>query len=272
MLIKTLLVGDLHLKAEFVLPIVESKIQELDCQQVIFLGDYVDDWDQQRNTDAYLRDLDFLIQWKKRMTDNGLHIINLLGNHDAPYLIDEPRAYSLQIYSGFKSVRDRLNALDLQAAFQLDSFLISHAGYCWGQEVEARHFEALTLVDIEMISELEDHVGIGRGGRYWVGSPIWADYNLELTSQPNPKYLKQVVGHTPRQNVNLDADNQYEIYGIDTFSMSGSGDAPYYKFIGDGDLLMYDNQTEDLTAVHTEWQSSETINKLLAIRAMQNNN
>ena len=269
---RTLLVGDLHLKAELILPIVESKMKELDCQQVIFLGDYVDDWDQQRNIDVFLRDLDFLIQWKKRMINKGFRIINLLGNHDVPYLIDEPRAYSLQIYSGFKLVKDRLKALDLQVAFQLDSFLISHAGYCWGQEVEPQHFKILTLKDIEMIRDLEEHVGIGRGGRYWVGSPIWADYNLELTDQPNPKYLKQVVGHTPRENVNLNADNQYKIYGIDTFSMNSSGDTPYYKFIGDGSLLMYDDQKADMIDVHTEWQLSETIDKLLAIRGVPNMN
>lgn len=38
---KTILVGDLHLTAQIVLPMVEQKVKELGIKRVILLGDYV---------------------------------------------------------------------------------------------------------------------------------------------------------------------------------------------------------------------------------------
>ncbi|HEY0221435.1 MAG TPA: hypothetical protein VGC17_01285 [Lactovum miscens] len=39
---RTLLVGDLHLKMSLILPMVEEKVTELSCQRVVLLGDYMD--------------------------------------------------------------------------------------------------------------------------------------------------------------------------------------------------------------------------------------
>lgn len=39
---KTLLIGDLHLKSQLILPIVDRIIQTYNIKRVIFLGDYVD--------------------------------------------------------------------------------------------------------------------------------------------------------------------------------------------------------------------------------------
>ena len=39
---KTLLVGDLHLKSQLILPIVDNVIKDNNVKRVIFLGDYVD--------------------------------------------------------------------------------------------------------------------------------------------------------------------------------------------------------------------------------------
>jgi len=48
---KTLLVGDLHLKAQLILPnIVEEAIEKLGCKRVIRMGDYMDEYKQQNNT------------------------------------------------------------------------------------------------------------------------------------------------------------------------------------------------------------------------------
>lgn len=45
---KTLLVGDLHLKAKIILSMVEQKIRELGVKRVILLGDYVDVYEQEK--------------------------------------------------------------------------------------------------------------------------------------------------------------------------------------------------------------------------------
>lgn len=43
---KTLLVGDLHLKAQVILPMVEEKMAGHHCLQVILMGDYMDAYGQ----------------------------------------------------------------------------------------------------------------------------------------------------------------------------------------------------------------------------------
>jgi len=41
---KTLLVGDLHLQAWHILPFVRKMIAETKAQRIVFMGDYVDQW------------------------------------------------------------------------------------------------------------------------------------------------------------------------------------------------------------------------------------
>lgn len=45
---KTILVGDLHLTAQIVLPMVEQKVKELGIKRVILLGDYTDAYEQEK--------------------------------------------------------------------------------------------------------------------------------------------------------------------------------------------------------------------------------
>lgn len=255
---KTLLVGDLHLTGRIILPIVEEKIKELNCQRVILLGDYTDAWGQTSNVELYDAELTYLLDWKVKMVSKGIEVITLMGNHDAPYLIDEPRNYSVFNKTCFRQTGDKLWELGLQVAYKLDDYIVSHAGYAWGQEPEEWHFKCLSISDIAKISILEAHVGIARGGRYWVGSPIWADYELELKDQPNPHLLKQVVGHSPQLKISLDSSKislDSSLVGIDTFTISRS-----FEFVGNGDLLLYDNC--ELSVVQTNWKTSENLKKI----------
>ena len=61
---KTLLIGDLHLKPQQILPIVDKIIQTHNIKRVIFLGDYVDLHGQTNNIQLYAKDLTFLYDWK----------------------------------------------------------------------------------------------------------------------------------------------------------------------------------------------------------------
>lgn len=45
---KTILVGDLHLKAAFILPMVEQKVKQFGVQRVILMGDYMDAYEQEK--------------------------------------------------------------------------------------------------------------------------------------------------------------------------------------------------------------------------------
>ncbi len=57
---KTLLIGDLHLKSQLILPIVDKIIQTHNIKRIIFLGDYVDLHGQTNNIQLYAKDLTFL--------------------------------------------------------------------------------------------------------------------------------------------------------------------------------------------------------------------
>ena len=83
---KTILVGDLHLTAQIVLPMVEQKVKELGIKRVILLGDYTDAYEQEKNVDLYVNELDYLFIWKSKMNVFGVEVISLLGNHDVSYL------------------------------------------------------------------------------------------------------------------------------------------------------------------------------------------
>lgn len=185
---KTILLGDLHLKAEIILPMVEKKVKELGVKRVIFLGDYMDAYEQEKNIELYMNELDYLFIWKSKMSIFGVEVINLLGNHDVSYLTITPRMYSLQNTDGFLSVGQKLLKLNLQIAFQLDDYLVSHAGYTQDFDLEYWHFETINKILIEKLDDLEDHVGRFRGGEYLLGSPLWADFDHELSYLPNPKY------------------------------------------------------------------------------------
>lgn len=260
---KTILVGDLHLKAQLILPIVTEQIKKHNCEQVILLGDYTDDWGQQQNTNLYYQELDYIIDWKKNLKKLDINVITLIGNHDSPYLIDEPVGYSLQNREGFQIVAEKLLELEIQVAFNLDDYLISHAGYCWNNELEDWHLRSLTLSDLENISTLDQRVGTSRGGDYYTGSPLWADYTLDLFNLPNPKYPKQIVGHTPVTRI---YSSDTTLIDIDTFNLRPISLYPYYEFIGNGELLLHDDESKNFSVLKTDWRNIVTLEKLLLLR------
>ncbi|XOQ36230.1 MAG: hypothetical protein ACFWTQ_01605 [Lactococcus sp.] len=238
---KTLLVGDLHLKMSLVLPIVEEKSNEFNCQRVILLGDYMDAHGQQDNLRLYAFELQFLIDWKQKMQSRGFEIITLVGNHDAPYLIERPEIFSTQNIDLFWAINENLLGLRLQVAYWLDDILVSHAGFCFDEEPKEWYFETITDNEIIDLVDLQEKVGISRGGQAKFGSPLWADYNKDLIPFPNPKYLKQIIGHTPQEKISF----KLPMIPIDTFSM------------GNGELLMYDDESKYLSIIKTSWKSDK---------------
>lgn len=256
---KTLLVGDLHLKARMILPLVEKMVLERECDRIIMLGDYTDDWNCNLDERLYFNELDFLINWKVQMEEQGKQVITLLGNHDAPYLTGELRGYSL--HHNYRKVAHKLIELGVQIAFELDDYICSHAGFCVGFDLQEWHLRKLTFsnFDIRNVKDLENKIG-KRGGLVQIPSPLWADFS-ELNKYPNPDIPKQIVGHTPQNKIFFtnESDGQYQFVDIDTFNLATSGVYPYYSFRGNGDLLLYDN---GLSILKTNWQEKEMLEKI----------
>ncbi|KAF1296612.1 hypothetical protein BAU15_14825 [Enterococcus sp. JM4C] len=268
---KVLLVGDLHLKSKVILPIVEETIEQYEVEQVVMLGDYLDDWNCSQDSQLYWEELTFLVRWKNKIERSGVKVVTLLGNHDAPYLTGELRNYSLNKAFDIDSkklsiddvISDKLMELGVQIAYQLDDFLVSHAGYHQGQPLEKWHLRKLTLSDLDLrnVKELENRISTYRGGYSLNPSPLWTDF-YELIEFCNPKYPKQIVGHTPQKHIVLKTNSQipYQLIDIDTFSLSTKATYPYYEFKGNGDLLFYHDG--ELSIINTRWRNKETLEKV----------
>ena len=227
---KTLLVGDTHLMCGLILSFVSTVIKKRDVKRVILMGDYTDQWGCLSCPDIYKDDLRLLYDWKVAQEQQGIHVILLAGNHDVPYLINEKVYYSLANQQGFQWVKEILLSLKLQIAYQLDDYLVSHAGYTEDYEPEAWHFESLLAQHLYDLKVLHEQAGISRGGRFKTGSPIWADFNRDLAVNPNLNHLKQIVGHTPVRKI----ETAKQTIPIDTFSL----DRAHFP-IGDGSMLLY---------------------------------
>lgn len=250
---KTLLVGDLHLKSQIILPLIEEKVFEERCERIILLGDYMDSYGQTSNVKLYAQELSFLIEWKKKIIANGIEVITLIGNHDAPYLIGNSADFSVRNEELFFSISDNLYELGVQVAYKLGDYIVSHAGIVEGFNLDEQYFRLVNISDVPFVEQLQTHIGIMRGGEKLSGSPFWADY-MELKTLSNPKYPKQIFGHTPQKNISLNTN----LVGIDTFSVYSSNNG--WKLIGDGDILLYENN--NLSVIKTNWQTKRTIEQI----------
>jgi len=76
---------------------------------------------------------------------------------------------------------------------------------------------------------------------------------------PNPKYPKQIVGHTPQATIDL-ATGKSRLVDVDTFTLGPTATPPYYRFSGDGALLLAEDGR--LSVIQTDWQQSATLNQL----------
>lgn len=251
---KTLLIGDLHLKSQLILPIVDKIIQTHNIKRIIFLGDYVDLHGQTNNIQLYAKDLTFLYSWKIDKEQNGIDVINLIGNHDAYYLLGEQAPFSIQNLEVFFAVKELLQNLKLQIAYQLDDYLVSHAGFNLIFDPKEWYFNLYTKEHEEELDILAYTIGPMRGGKALRGSPLWAHFR-ELELLPNQDYPKQIVGHTPKESIDISKN----VIGIDTFSLYIDKDNKY-QFIGNGDLLVYDQGHFEV--ISTDWATDKILKQL----------
>lgn len=207
-----------------------------------------------------MNELDYLFVWKLKMTVLGVEVINLLGNHDVAYLTVTPSSYSLRDADGFLAVRQKLLKLNLQIAFQLNAYLVSHAGYTQDFDLQDWHLELITEALVDNLESLEDHIGKARGGEYALGSPLWADFEQELIEAPNSKYPRQIVGHTPQTRITTVHHAKFELVDIDTFTIIPIECKPFFKNNGNGEVLLYENDI--ITPIPLDWPSIAVFEKL----------
>lgn len=250
----TLFVGDLHLQAKLILPLVEKAIEKHNVERVIFMGDYVDQWNQCDNSQLYINELTLLAEFRNKLIKEGkVEPVFLIGNHDMPYLIGIREYYSAYNADTFDKVHDLLLRLQPQIAYEVDDYIItSHAGYvqtsAW--EIPKWHFKPWLYSYIDESIKLQKQVG-RRGGFDTFGSMLWEDFGERLW-RAGMKY--QIVGHTPQKTITdlrEDITCEPNCICVDTFSMN-----QFYNPIGDGSMLLYKGDKFEVIE-NIEWQSDE---------------
>lgn len=237
----TLVVGDTHLKQKYICAAVDVALQRYRIDEVIFTGDYGDDW--LASDEAALIALRRFAQWIETKRREGMSIRLVLGNHDLCYLkgVEGPGTQ----FDIIDEVCDLLERFHVEMAVELDGFLITHAGItqrwideymsvCCGKDKASRVASAARLLN-EMFADQTcwdalDSCGSGRGG--WdIPGPLWADL-WELKADP-ALGIDQIVGHTPvAQCVSAEIGSN-QLWFCDTFSLTSA-----LRPIGNGGMLL----------------------------------
>ncbi len=257
--VKTLVVGDLHLRQEVVYRLVDKAVEILGVGRVVFTGDYTDNW--YANTVTFMDAIDAMLIWVKARRRAGLVVDMVLGNHDSQYLMGESGPGSQMSLA--PTIVKAFDELGLVAATTIGNSLVTHAGVTaswaeyylpWGLSKFGRGPSAKTIArelngmlerglagDAFAMQELT-MAGPGRGG-IGIPGPLWAD-QAELCEDPLPG-LNQIVGHTPVESIDLwDIPGKGGIHTgcrlvfCDTFSLTRS-----LNPIGDGSMLLVDGKS-----------------------------
>ena len=214
---KTIIIPDLHTHVEW----VEEFIDEQKADEVVFLGDYFDDFydtpEIAENTAKWLK--------QSIAKSNRIH---LMGNHDLPYAY--PQSVGIYCCSGYShekmlAIRSVLSKEDFDKVKlfrNTNDFFMSHAGlhpYFFGefpkmQDIQRKCDKALESAVIGLNHDPLLLAGRARYGRGEIGGVIWADWD-EFKHINN---LNQIVGHTPNNFVRSLILPGSRNYCIDTFS------------------------------------------------------
>ncbi len=244
---KTLVVGDLHVKQPFVLPAIDGLLAtDGEIGRVVFLGDACDDWGATEADE--LGALGLYARWVAERRERGLQVDVLLGNHDFCYIRGRRGPGSLM--SIMRELRAILEGdLHARAACAVGPYLCTHAGVTgvWAKRfipdladssaadacAIARRLNGM-LDDSDNWASL-DSCPPSRGG-WSLPGPLWADVR-DMLDDALPG-VPQIVGHTPVERVENFAESflargRDDLWACDTMSLTSGGAA-----IGDGSMLL----------------------------------
>lgn len=245
--LKLLTVGDIHCKPR-IITWVKNHLSDYD--KVVFLGDYVDDWDTppELSYNTLKQLIDLKLKHPSKIEAN-------LGNHDLHYLLNDPA----HRYSGWNPLTSSLikdlyktktetNTPVFQVAYSKGNYLFTHAGVDerWFNDLklllERKYPDLLKLLNSKegtLAARISNILNYGflewlngesklfyaltMCGPYRGGtdnpSPLWADYDDIYTDKHALPKLNQVIGHTPVKTIlTRETKDKKHLYFCDTFS------------------------------------------------------
>lgn len=242
----TLVVGDLCMKQQYVLPRIDMLLEERrQIGRVVLLGNFVE---MHEADQKILSIYEVLEDWVLKQRKRGLLIDVLMGEHDFIVLFERfaisaalPRRARREFHSRMRDV------LGMHAATTVGPYLCSHAGVieAWAAaNLPSYAFDPeWTSTDLdEMLDSSErrfDLTGRRLDDDAYIlvpNGPLSANL-CELASYPLPDF-PQIVGHTPVPTVadiskDLDEPSLHEIWACNTMSLTDTGTP-----IGDGSMLI----------------------------------
>lgn len=229
---KILVCGDVHCKKEVVDKALKL-YEENNCDRLIFIGDYTDDWND--TVEQNLEILDYLFHLKHIMGDR---LVLLIGNHDISNWIGgefKCSGFSEVKYAQLKFSYEA-NKYDFKMAHAENGFLITHAGVCipwlkfFLKVTENKELDDEYLTKPKKVADLLNNYQFELSLFYPEDSPLWARLQHYLEESDFP-HFKQVVGHSPVRKILW--HKQGHMFFIDTHSTYSDGEK-----IGDGTFLI----------------------------------
>jgi hypothetical protein len=212
---KLVAIGDIHGR-DYWKQIVD---QEQDADTFVFVGDYFDSFTI-KGPDQINNFLD-IIEFKKQ---SKVPVILLLGNHDYHYYpgIEDngTSGYQTLMAPSIKHIVDD-NKQHLQAAYQVDEFIFTHAGLSsewlddniimWDVPNLAMYVNDLFYYQPQKLAyrsykQVGDQVyGVGGYGSETFQGPLWIRPKVLMAANRDTlrKQIIQVVGHTPQDTIDI---------------------------------------------------------------------
>ncbi len=249
---KSLVVGDMHCKQGMILPLVDAAVERRGVSRIVFLGDYVDEWNSTARD--VVEGIEVQLEWANGVRLQGIEVVFLLGNHDFEYLLG--RGCSGTHLEAMVDIREALGRIDMRAAADIDGYLVTHAGLTqrWRSKYASGCNDAgdiaTRLNGLYLGGSYHDWrklaaCGPSRGGR-GIPSPLWADKrDLESDAALG---IRQIAGHTPVRTCERLHKRDADVWLCDTFSLT-SQMCP----IGDGSMLLVEDG--DGICVATDWMN-----------------
>lgn len=212
---RVLVIPDVHLK-----PWIfdeADKVDKSSYEDIVVLGDLVDDWGKGNDLGAYEETLNRAAEFGKEHGES----LWCYGNHDVSYLWDAMESgYSVQaritVIEGITKL-ERILEDRYKFVHRIDNVLFSHAGVT---ETFVLHSCGYHVKEIEDI--LAKINRMGKQELWRDSSPIWARPQADFYRMFRDDLFYQVVGHTPVEEP-LDACG---VLTLDLFSTYSNGD-PY---------------------------------------------
>lgn len=236
---KALFVGDIH-NHMYIFDDVVRLDKEYNFDKIIFVGDYVDDW----NT-SNIESIECLRKLIKLKQSNYRKYILLLGNHELSYLGYPCSGHDYTNDTEIKNIlTDNIDLFKFYIVIHLGNkdFVCSHAGFVNDylinvfQPNNTDWQETLKNLNTDMLNKLNllTYCSFHRGGKYPFSSFVWTDVRELIHNREELLLPNQIVGHSPVKTIKYITSDTNNLYFIDTHSTYRNGE-PY----GDKSYLIW---------------------------------